>query len=342
MKAQKVAAFVFALLLLASACSPKIVESPPTAPKEQAAPKSAERVVKETVVVEQDKGVGRSAQPAATPAPAEAPKSTGSGGMGEQQPSPYQAGRMIIKNGQMGLVVEDTDRAVDDVTRIAVERGGYLIGLETAMHEDYKTASVTVGVPVDEFENVQRAVRSIALRVVKDSATGVDVSDQYVDTQSRLTNLEATQARIRKFLDQATTVEESLRVNAQLAEIEAQIEQVKGRLNYLKDRAAYSTLTVDIEPERPTPTPTATATPTPTPTPNTWRPGETFHAAGSALGSILRFGGDLAIWVGVVIVPLLAPLVAIIALASWLGRRRARRRATAPAPPASQAPPPQG
>ena len=42
-----------------------------------------------------------------------------------------------------------------------------------------------------------------------------------------------------------------MKVNAQLSDLEGQIEQVKGRMNYLKDRAAYSTLLVNLEPIRP-------------------------------------------------------------------------------------------
>jgi len=49
--------------------------------------------------------------------------------------------------------------------------------------------------------------------------SGQDVTDEYVDLQSRLGNLEATRDRIRTFLDQAQTVDEALRVNEQLAAV---------------------------------------------------------------------------------------------------------------------------
>ena len=294
------------------------------------------------------KVVEKAAQKAAYPPPDTgevqgAPSEGGAGGLA--QPLPFQAGRKIIKDGEMSLVVVDTDQAIDDVTRITVEKGGYLIGLETTLRDGFKEAKLVLGVPVEEFENLQRAVRGIALRALNGNALGVDVTDQYVDTQSRLANLEATQARIRQFLDKATTVEESLKVNAQLAQIEAEIEKVKGRLNFLKDRSAYSTLTVNIDPERPTPTPTATPTVTltptvtPSPTPIAWRPGETFHAANRSLGGILRVLGDITIWRVVVVVPVLvAPVVVIIVLV-WLSRRRRARtqgaRSQAPASRAS-------
>ncbi|HPD42084.1 MAG TPA: DUF4349 domain-containing protein, partial [Anaerolineae bacterium] len=93
--------------------------------------------------------------------------------------------------------------------------------------------------------------------------SGQDVTDEYVDLQSRLGNLEATRDRIRTFLDQAQTVDEALRVNEQLAAVEAQIEQVKGRMVYLRERSAYSTITVQLDPELPS-APEVTPVPTPT------------------------------------------------------------------------------
>ena len=249
--------------------------------------------------------------------------------------SPYQATRKIIKDGQMNLLVQDTDRAIDQVTSIAVDSGGYVLSAQTATLDGFKSATIKMGVPVDQFENVMRQLRSIAFQVTNESSSGQDVSDEYVDQQSRLTNLEATAARVREFLKQAATAEEALKVNAQLSEIEGEIEQVKGRMNYLKDRAAYSTLLVNLEPIRPTPTPTLTPTATPSPTPEAWMPGETFNDASGALGTLLKGIGNLAIW----LVVLLGPFAALIAVLAFIVvRARARARRGRAAPPAPQAP----
>lgn len=222
---------------------------------------------------------------------------------------------MIIKNGEMSLMVANTDRAIDQVTGVAVDSGGYIVSGRTWVQDGFKYATISMGVPSDQFEAVQRQLRTLAIEVLMDTSSGQDVSDEYVDLQSRLTNLEATRARIREFLDKATKVEEALQVNAQLTEIEGEIEQVKGRMQYLKDRAAYSTILVNIEQQRPTPTPYPTATPT------YWQPGETLSDAGDALGEILRGLGDLAIWLVVVVAPLAVPVVGMVLVA-----RRVRKK----------------
>jgi hypothetical protein len=147
------------------------------------------------------------------------------------------------------------------------------------------------------------------------------VSTEFVDVQSRVTNLEATAARIREFLTQAKDVNEALVVNAKLAEVEAEIEQAKGRMQYLKDRAAYSTLTVSIEPQRPTPTPSPTLDPTPTPTPAVWRPDKTFGAAAGTLTGLLQVLIDALIWFCVVVAPFLLPVVIV-----WVLWRRMQQK----------------
>jgi hypothetical protein len=221
----------------------------------------------------------------------------------------------------MNLMVADTDMALDRATGVAVELGGYLLSSKSWVQDGFKYASLTVGVPVDQFETTQRRMRALAVQVLNDTASGQDVSTEFVDVQSRVTNLEATAARIREFLKQAKDVNEALVVNAKLAEVEAEIEQAKGRMQYLKDRAAYSTLTVSIEPQRPTPTPSPTLDPTPTPTPAVWRPDKTFGAAAGTLTGLLQVLIDALIWFCVVVAPFLLPVVIV-----WVLWRRMQQK----------------
>lgn len=231
-----------------------------------------------------------------------------------------RANRMIVKNADLRLMVEDTDVAIDRSMQIVGDAGGYIVS-SRVWYQDYygnslKYASVTIGVPVDEFETVMRRLRGIAVQVLDENATGEDVTDQYVDLQSQLVNLEATRARIQEFLKDAKTVDEALRVNQELANIEAQIEQIKGRMNYLTDRSAFSTITINLEPEFPILTPTPTSTPIPTATPVPWKPADTFNEAKGTLTVVYQGIANFLIWLVVVILPILLP-PALILWAMW-------------------------
>ncbi len=217
-----------------------------------------------------------------------------------------RSNRMIVKNADMKLTVKDTDVAIDRTTQVIGDAGGYIIS-SRVWYQDYygnnlKYATITLGIPVQEFEKVLSKLRGLAIKVVDETAAGNDVTDQYVDLQSQLTNLEATRARIQEFLKDANTVEEALRVNQELANIEGQIEQIKGQMNYLNDRSAYSTITLNLEPEFPALTPTPAATPIP------WNPGQTFGNAKGTLTILYQGIANFLIWLVVVILPIVLPL----------------------------------
>jgi len=237
-----------------------------------------------------------------------------------------RSNRMIVKNADVRLTVKDTDVAIDRATQIIGDAGGYIVS-SRVWYQDYfgnnlKYAAITIGVPVDEFEKVLSRLRGLAIKVIDETAAGDDVTDQYVDLQSQLTNLEATRARIQEFLKDSKTVDEALRINQELSNIEGQIEQIKGQMNYLNDRSAFSTITLNFEPEFPTLTPTPTPTAHPTATPIPWNPGQTFGEAKSTVTVIYQGIGNFLIWLVVVILPIVLPPALILwAVWKWLNRK---------------------
>ena len=227
-----------------------------------------------------------------------------------------RSNRMIVKNADVRLLVKDTDVAIDRATQIIGDAGGYIVS-SRVWYQDYygnnlKYAAITIGVPVEEFEKVLSRLRGLAVRVVDEVASGEDVTEQYVDLQSQLQNLEATRARIQEFLKDAKTVDEALRINQELANIEAQIEQIKGRMNYLSDRSSYSTITINFEPEFPVLTPTPTVTPNPTATPVPWNPGQSFDDATDTVTILYQGIANLLIWIVVVVLPIFLPPALIV------------------------------
>ena len=234
--------------------------------------------------------------------------------------------RMVIKNAEIRLLVKDSDIAIDSVTQMVGDVQGYIVSSQV-WYVDYsgtnfKYATITIGIPADQFETVLRRLRSLSIRVLNETASGQDVTDQYVDLQAQLVNLEATRDRIKSFLDQAKTVDEALKINAQLSDIEAQIEQVKGKMNYLAGRSSFSTVNIQIEPDLPPATPTPSPTPRPTATPVPWKPGETLQQSTKTLTVAYQGIVDFLIWFFVVLVPILAPPVLIV----WFVVRLLRRK----------------
>jgi hypothetical protein len=238
--------------------------------------------------------------------------------------------RKIIKDATLTLEVASIDLALSRISGAAAQAGGYVLETRTdQIGPDQKQAVLKLAVPVDQFEVLLQRIREAGNRVLSEAASGTDATQEYVDSQSQLANLQATQARIRQFLDQAKSVEEALQVNAQLTEIEGQISQHKGRLQFLAQRAAYSTIAVQLQQPPP-----LTPTPSPTPTPEPiWNPAKSAAQASSTLATIVQALATIAIWLAIVVLPLALPVALLALTARWL-----RRRATPPAVPPQRGP----
>lgn len=290
------------------ACAPVARPTPAEAPR---VPVAVQRFGSETGLaggVQELKGAPVVVAPAATPVAVS---------VNPPEVIPNPAVRLIIKNAEMRLVVSSVDEALTRIEGLVAEVGGYILSSRTWFQDEEKYASLTFAVPSERFEETLGRLRRIGVRVADENTSGQDVSQEYVDLEARLANLEAAVARLREFLKEAKSVEEALQVEARLRELEGEIAQVKGRMNFLKGRSAYSLITIILEPLRPTPTPT----------PIVWDPGETFREATGVLGTLLRTLVDLSIWVLVLSGPFMLPAGAI-TLVVYRLRHRHRPRSS--------------
>lgn len=273
----------------------------------------------------------RAADPGSGAMSQSAPAVAGEGGEAAAAPpasGPGDAGGLrIIKEATMSIVVDKLETGLARLEAVAAQGGGYLTEKQTDFSDIYqRRASLVMAVKVDQFEATMDRIRKAAIAVDSEAASGVDVSQQYVDLESEIANLEATQARIRGFLDQAKTVEEALQVNAQLTQIEGEIGIRKGRLKDLGQRSGFSTIRVNLSEPRPqiSPTPEPTATPGPG-----WDPRGQAGEAFNTLRDLLQALGTLAIWLLIVGLPLLLLLWLIRRLLALLRLRLPWRRAKA-------------
>ena len=230
--------------------------------------------------------------------------------------------RMIIWNADISLTVEDVEASIEAAQALARRLGGYTISSDSWLQDEQLYARLTIRVPAERFEEAMAQLRDLALEVTRESANSEDVTDQYVDLESRLRHLEAKEAQLLEFLEDAEDTEAVLAVYEQLDETQAEIEQVKGRMNYLEKLSAMATINVELNPEELEPPVVEEG----------WQPGRTLRNAARALLNALKALADIAIWVTIFLLPILLLLAVPVILVIWLVRRRRRRKAQSPPP----------
>jgi len=235
------------------------------------------------------------------------------GSYSEMTPADTSEERMIVRSGDMSLVVADIIQARDGITLLAEQSGGYVVSSSLYGEDENTRGRITIRVPDEEFSGTIAAIRELAVRVTSESTGSQDVTEEYTDLQSRLKNAEATEAQYLVILEKATDVEDILRVYDYLGQVRAEIEQLKGRIQYLERTAAMSLIAVRMEPES-----TSGSLVRPG-----WNMAEVFK---SALRGMVIFGqvlGTIIIWL-LIFSPLWGALVWLFI---WWRRHRRKKKA---------------
>ena len=181
------------------------------------------------------------------PAPSEqdeAAKSAGAGAL----PS-VEEERLIVRNGDIALVVADVVDARDEIAQMAARLGGYVVSSQISGEEREIRGWISIRVPDDRFEQTLTELRDLAVRVNSESTSSRDVTEEYVDLESRLKNAEATESQYLALVEEAETVEDILRIYEALSRVRSEIEQIKGRMQYLEQSSSTSLISISLEPE---------------------------------------------------------------------------------------------
>ena len=227
--------------------------------------------------------------------------------------------RLIIRTGNLSITVEDTEQTIEEISNLVNAMGGWVVSSNSFQYGGGVRGSLTVRFPAESFTQMGTDIKSLAIEVNNESSSGQDVTDEFVDLGARLKNLEATADRVRTFLDEAENVEEALAVNIELSRLEGEIEVIKGRMQYLSQSAAFSTLTIEIWPDE-------VAQPIEI---DRWLPFEVAEEAVEALASTMQGLANFLIWLVIYIIPVgLVIGVPGYYIGRWVMRKfRARRMA---------------
>jgi PKD repeat protein len=154
--------------------------------------------------------------------------------------------RMIVRTSDMTIVVSDIPAAFDKITKLAADITGYVVSSNQWKENGSLLGTISIRVPAEKFDSVMSALRGMADEVTAENTSAQDVTQEYTDLNSTLTNLQATEAQLLEIMKKAVTVDEILAVQTQLTNTRGQIETTKGRMQYLEQTSATSLINVSL------------------------------------------------------------------------------------------------
>jgi len=155
--------------------------------------------------------------------------------------------KKVIKNGNLTLKVDSANNAAQKITEIAKNNKGEVSSSSFYQSaNNVKSGSMEVKVPVADFDKAFAEIKKVASLVVRESTSGQDVTEQYIDLQAQLRNRQAEEQSFVKILNQAQKIQDVLDVTAELARVRGNIEQLQGRIKYLESQTDMSTISINL------------------------------------------------------------------------------------------------
>ena len=182
------------------------------------------------------------------------------------EPMPYdQAGdvqfdsydvseRIVIKNASLEIVVNAPDESMQSISQLAEQMGGFVVSAnlyktQTSDGQEVPRASITIRVPAEKLDEALTKIEAESDRLpLNKTINSQDVTSEYTDLQSRLTNLEAAEAQLMEIMESANRTEDVLNVFDQLTRVREQIEVIKGQMQYMENSAKLSVISVELIP----------------------------------------------------------------------------------------------
>ncbi len=159
--------------------------------------------------------------------------------------------RLVIKNAELRIIVDDPAVKMEALSTLATSLGGYVVSSRT--YEAYvrgdlyvPEGEIKLRIPSERLDEALEMVKADVQEVKNESVWGEDVTDQYVDLQSRLKAKKAAEEKMVEILAQAKNTEDTLAVYAELQRIQSDIEVLTGQINYYEKSAAMSSVTIYV------------------------------------------------------------------------------------------------
>jgi hypothetical protein len=165
----------------------------------------------------------------------------------EKTDSDESVDRMVIYKANLRMRVKNFENAQKEMEAKAKKYDGFMIG-STSYRDgnEQVSGSITLRIPQQHFQSFLHDAEGVAEEVLERNVNGQDVTEEYVDLESRLRAKRVVEERLLEFMKNAQKTEDLLKISSDLSVVQEEIEQVMGRMKFLENQSALSTITIDL------------------------------------------------------------------------------------------------
>jgi len=162
----------------------------------------------------------------------------------DEEPVVQSIERKLIRNGRLHFKTKDVKQTKTELDKLCQSLNAYISTETQTTLDDGVSYSQKIRVPANRFDELMQKTELLAEKVDEHSVDTQDVTEEFIDVESRLKTKKELEKRYIDLLNKGRNVEELLSIERELANVRGEIESMEGKLNYLKNQVAFSTLDV--------------------------------------------------------------------------------------------------
>ncbi|WP_438446305.1 DUF4349 domain-containing protein [Gorillibacterium sp. sgz5001074] len=225
--------------------------------------------------------------------------------------------RKLIYKANLTMKVKDYTKAQADIRDLTSQAGGYVLQFTENSSTKEQGGHFVLKIPSSGFSSFLKELEKIPHTSPQRNMQTQDVSEEYVDLEARLKAKQVLEARYLEFMQKASKTDELVAFTNELGKIQEEIERIKGRMRYIDQNVAFSTVEIRLY------QPDGVLAETPDE-----GDGGVLDRAGHAMAVSLRFLSTFAqgLFVTVAAVLPVGAVAVLIGIPVWMGLRRARTK----------------
>jgi Domain of unknown function (DUF4349) len=160
-----------------------------------------------------------------------------------------QVGPQVVKTAslRLGIAHGSFEDKVGEAHAVADSYAGFVVESFASQGSGKRIAegSLVLRIPAESYDSALSRLRELG-KVESLEESGQDVSKEFVDLNARIRQLRAVEAQLLELLQRADDVPAALAVQNQLSQVQLDLEQARGRLQYLDNRVAFATISMSM------------------------------------------------------------------------------------------------
>jgi len=151
----------------------------------------------------------------------------------------------VIKQGNISFETSDLEKTTQRVYQAVKNHNAQIQSdREGKNYQQSHYKNIVIRVDNDKFESLIKEISQFVNYFDTKEVASQDVTERYIDIQSRLKTKKELESRYLELLKKATQIAEMIEIEKNLSKIREEIEAKEGQLNYLQNQVASSTIQI--------------------------------------------------------------------------------------------------